>query len=261
MFSFFDQVNRMLINAKSVLVGKSHRVYFLKGGLCLATDKKGDEVFFARLNRHNRYKRGVMVGIDMLAEQYSLDQIVPDKGGLLIDCGANIGELAVWARKNSLKYIGFEPEKNESKCVDLNADDDAKVYRKALWNENDRLVMHSMPNSGDSSVFDMGGAEGSFEIDAVRLDSVVSLNQVEGVVILKVEAEGAEPEVLEGALGILQRVDYVTVDCGPERGKNQDYTFMDVNRTLVEQGFNLCVVKFDRVTALYYNPSRVSCPG
>ena len=36
--------------------------------------------------------------------------------------------------------------------------------------------------------------------------------------LLKVEAEGAEPEVLLGTAKILKRIEFISVDCGPERG-------------------------------------------
>ncbi|MBT3175218.1 MAG: FkbM family methyltransferase [Lentimicrobiaceae bacterium] len=237
---------------------KSHRVSSVNGGIYVSIDKKKEKIYFARINRHNRYKRGIMVGIDMLAEQYSLDRINNNGKGLLIDCGANAGELGLWSRKNSFEYIAFEPEELESKCVNLNAKPGSKTFRNALWKEKARLTIHSMPNSGDSSVFDMGDAVDKFEIDAVRLDETVSLDAYDGVVILKVEAEGAEPEVLEGASGLFDRIDYIAVDCGPERGVEQDYTFVEVNNLLVDNNFRLCDVKFDRVTSLYYNKERVS---
>ena len=43
------------------------------------------------------------------------------------------------------------------------------------------------------------------------------------------EAEGAELEVLQGSLGILSKVHYITVDCGPERGESRDYTLVEVS--------------------------------
>ena len=42
--------------------------------------------------------------------------------------------------------------------------------------------------------------------------------------LLKVEAEGAEPEVLQGLKKNLSRVEFITVDCGFERGLNQKST-------------------------------------
>jgi hypothetical protein len=55
--------------------------------------------------------------------------------------------------------------------------------------------------------------------------------------LLKIEVEGSEPEVLQGAKSVLKIVDFVAVDTGPERGiKN---TFDEVNSYLVNHGFKL----------------------
>jgi len=241
-----------LVNLKCLLVFKKHRVSSF-GEIFKVTDKH-DEIFIARLNRHNRYKKGIFYGVNLLAEQYSLDKIINIKNGILIDCGANIGELGFWAKKMSLHYLGFEPESNEFKCLTLNADD--RVENIALWNKNEKLKFNSLPNSGDTSVFDIRGSTTSFEVDGRRLDTVIKLLDTNGPRILKVEAEGAEPEVLEGSKHILKDIDFITVDCGPERGINQEYTFLSVNDFMLQNDFTLIVAKFERVTMLYKNNLR-----
>jgi hypothetical protein len=55
--------------------------------------------------------------------------------------------------------------------------------------------------------------------------------------LLKVEAEGMEPEVLAGALKTLANVEYVAVDAGPERGG--DNTVAPVLNILVREGFEV----------------------
>jgi FkbM family methyltransferase len=259
MLKIFIKFKCILINMKNRLRRKSHLVQLMDDGLFKIRDGNLS-IYIARLNRHNRYKKGIMTGINMLANEYSLDELDIQDNGVLIECGANIGELSIWAKENSLKYIGFEPEEQESNCVKLNAENDSLMFRQALWNEKKTLTIYSLPNSGDSSVFDMGGATSKFEIDAVRLDEAVDLSNYTGTVILKVEAEGAEPEVLEGATGLFDQIDFITVDCGPERGVNQNYTFVEINNILVNNGFKLCRAKFERVTMLYYNESRSTCP-
>ncbi|KRD29134.1 hypothetical protein ASE36_10665 [Rhizobium sp. Root274] len=77
-------------------------------------------------------------------------------------------------------------------------------------------------------------------------------------VVLKIEAEGAEPEVLEGATGILANVDYVTIDCGFERGKERADTFAATNTFLADQGFRMMKPNFKRMIMLYCNMDRVS---
>jgi len=73
------------------------------------------------------------------------------------------------------------------------------------------------------------------------------------VKLLKLEAEGAEPEVLKGALKTLKSIEYVSTDCGFERGKNQDATFNEVNEILVENGFYIVTANLKRPVFLYRN--------
>ena len=71
-------------------------------------------------------------------------------------------------------------------------------------------------------------------------------------IIFKLEAEGAEPEVLEGAENFLTLADYVTVDCGYERGEGQDHTFIEVNNILSSAGYRIVFAQFGvRVTLLF----------
>jgi len=60
---------------------------------------------------------------------------------------------------------------------------------------------------------------------------------MDAIRLLKVEAEGMEPEVLAGAHQTLQRVDYVAVDAGPERGGEN--TVPAVLNALTSAGFEV----------------------
>lgn len=56
---------------------------------------------------------------------------------------------------------------------------------------------------------------------------------------MKIEAEGAEPEILEGGVNALAMTDFVTVDCGFERGKEEASTLAPVANFLLRHGFEL----------------------
>ena len=42
--------------------------------------------------------------------------------------------------------------------------------------------------------------------------------------MLKLEAEGFEPEILQGSNNVLDKIEYIGIDGSPERGKNNDTT-------------------------------------
>ena len=245
-----------LVNVMNSIRGKKHRISPAEEGRLFLADDGKSKVFFCRRRRGNQFKRGVMAHADQLAGEYHLDRIDIAPDGAFIDCGANIGELGIWARKRGLRYIAFEPEGPEAHCCDLNNfDGRAETRREALWKETAMIPLYSKPESGDSSLIDMGGAVRS-RIQAVTLDGAVNLSNVPGTVILKIEAEGAEPEVLEGAASTLASIDWVTIDCGHERGASKAHTFVETNVLMQDLGFRLHCAQFKRITALYRNTRR-----
>jgi FkbM family methyltransferase len=246
-----------VVNLRNSLRGKKHRISPIEGDTIHLADDGEENIHLCRRGRHNRYKHGVMAGVDALARDYHLHTLPPISDGLFIDCGANIGELGYWARARGMDYLPFEPEPLEARCSDLNNfDGKPHTRRQALWKETTVLEFYSKPDTADSSLFDMGGGEGVIRLDAVALDSVVDLTTQSGTVIFKLEAEGAEPEVLEGAAKSLAHIDYVSVDCGYERGRDKKHTFVETNTILQDHHFRLQQAQFRRITALYHNMAR-----
>lgn len=245
------------INTKNWLRRRKHRIYVsAETDIYLVTDGV-EALYICRRIRHSRSKRGVIAGVENLAKQYNLDQISTAPGDILLDCGANIGELGVWARTHKLRYIAFEPEDLEARCVDLNAfGGENKTARLALWSEEAVLNFFSKPTTADSSVIEMDGFDNVRRVQAKRLDAIVTDLPQSAKIILKIEAEGAEPEVLAGAQNLLAQVDYVAIDCGFERGKEKAHTFVETNTLLVDNGFRVEKVNFKRMTMLYKNMAK-----
>ena len=248
------------INFRNWIRSKGYRIHATEyPGIYRVVDDNDGIIFICRKDRRFRYKNGINQAVMSLARTYHLDSLSPKTNGIFIDCGANVGELGLWARSCNLSYCAFEPEELERRCCDLNNfSAKQKTHRFALWKEDATLVFYSKPESGDSSLFELDHYEGKKEIEAVALHHIIDPNEFIGTRILKIEAEGAEPEVLQGAQKILQSIDYVTVDCGYERGIDKKHTFVEVNNFLVDHGFRLEKAGFKRITALYRNVSRNS---
>ena len=244
------------INIRNSVRGIKYRanpIHEELGEIYKLTDHMGDSVYVCRRKRFRLYRYGVMERITRLAADYHLSSIEIKPSGVLIDCGANIGELGIWARKNCLEYIPFEPEPLEAKCSDLN-NDGTHTRCHPLWNENTILPFYSAPEAADSSLIFMGGTPQRATVEAITLDSATNisyLSRISGTVILKIDAEGGEPEVLQGARDTLAYVDYVVVDCGHERGVEKAHTFVEVFSLLNDHAFRLQGLQLPRVTALF----------
>lgn len=255
---FSPSVYCRYVNTLQAIKGKKVRLHPMDSGLYEVTDGE-TRLVICRRERHVRSNKGIARGINGLAAVYHLDRIGLSESDLLIDCGANVGELGVWARERGAAYIAFEPETLEANCCDRNAfDGKPQTNRMALWHEASELTFYSKPESADSSVFEIKNYNATKSVPAKRLDAVVTDIAEYRTVVLKVEAEGAEPEVLDGASGILGRIQYVTVDCGYERGVQQSHTFIEVNSKLSSLGFRPKLANFqNRTTILYENTALV----
>lgn len=241
-----------IANLKNIARGRNYRIAPTSENQIFVVSDADASLNICRFSRHNRSKNGIMNGVTAVAMQYNLHHIRNTQGGVFIDCGANIGELGLWASSTGMNYIAFEPEELEARCCDLNNYVGAEnTYRIALWHKNTELTFFSKPDTADSSLIEMSAYNTKKTVQAKRLDHVLEGTRFGGTVILKVEAEGAEPEILMGAANIIDNVDYVALDCGYERGKQRDHTFIEANSILVAYGFTPVQANFRRLTVLY----------
>jgi hypothetical protein len=95
-----------------------------------------------------------------------------------------------------------------------------------LWKEKTSLTFYSKNSSGDSSFFETNNFERKYEMKVSTLDDIIPENTKIG--LLKIEAEGAEPEIILGAKKHLLNCRYIVVDVGLERGLKNESTLCDV---------------------------------
>lgn len=244
-----------LVNLRCVLRGKAHRVSPYEHSNSIYEVRSGDDsILLCRRGRHNMHKRGIRSRIDALARDYCLSSLGDLAGGTLIDCGANIGELGRWASAMGMKYIPFEPEKLEADCCDLNNFSGRReTNRFPLWKTDDILRFYNRPRGADGSLLANGEDDSFVEVQARRLDSVLTAEQLTHPIVLKVEAEGAEPEVLQGAEKLLAVIDFITIDCGYERGSREapQHTLIETNQLLRTAGFEVMAADLRRCSFLF----------
>lgn len=202
-------------------------------------------VHVARKERVRLQNMGVAARRNRLIREYlgGADLIRP--GDVIIDCGANIGEFAVACAMAGGCVHAFEPDPKEFGALVANATGDITTVNEALWHSTETLKFYDNNASGDSSLIDTGIADAVLEIKGTRLDEYALRAGINNVRLIKIEAEGAEPEVLDGAGDLLDYSDYITVDMGPERGVSQENTVVAVNDRLIERGFRL--IHFDNI--------------
>jgi len=176
-----------------------------------------------------------------LFKTYLLDCIEIPENALIVDCGANVGDFHLALRKcqpQSFRYIGFEPSPHDfvSLAVNVGNEIQTEVFDVALWYEDREVNLYLDVETASSSLIEPRRTTGITSVTSRRLDTFIKAKKI---FLLKIEAEGAEPEVLVGAEGILPAVQYIVVDVGPERGKQEESTRDAVVEFLEAHDFSL----------------------
>lgn len=205
---------------------------------------------FVFINRANLYFSGIVERFDQLLEQYDIDlSSIPEKA-TFVDCGANIGEIgaALNYYRPDLNYIAFEPGAREFTALTLNLQGKGRLINFGLWYENTDLVFYEKGDTADSSYLEIEDFTNCITVSVVTLDS---LKLAHDNIYLKLEAEGAEPEVLRGAENTLDRISAIYADCGFERGIKAETTLPAVANILFAKRFELKSVTKDRLVLVF----------
>jgi FkbM family methyltransferase len=207
------------------------------------------QVFGSNLRRiFQLYLYGIEKRHNSLANSYFLEQISFSDGDVVLDCGANWGDLYGYLEKKAIdyRYIAFEPNPADYLALMMNCPK-GEVHQIALGDRDGHFRFFLNSADGDSSLIEPStGFSESVQIPVRRLDHL--LDSIESVKLLKVEAEGFEPEVIAGAAENIRKVKFIAIDGGPERGRNQDTTLETVLNSLVGRGFK--ILKIDLVSGM-----------
>ena len=238
-----------LFNIRAALKRIDVRFYYdKKNGIYTAKSEKYLRYFDAKEQNWNCYESGLSERGRSLGKAYFLDEISFENGDLIVDCGANVGDLHLYFLENDLeiKYLGIEPSPREFACLQQNAPQNSSL-NIGLWSENSELKFFVSSANADSSFIEPCRYTDIISIPTKRLDTVLD----KPIKLLKIEAEGAEPEALLGCEKLLDRIDYISADLGFERGVLQESTLAPVTNYLLSNGFELVKVGYPRIVALY----------
>lgn len=176
---------------------------------------------------------------------------------IVIDCGANYGDLFLELSKyiKEENYITFEPSLSEFKCIEKSLPL-ANNFQVGLSDRPGELMFYLSSNEGDSSFIKPQSYTHTISSEVTTLDIFKKKENLKSCKLLKLEAEGYEPEILDGAISFLTICDYVAVDGGPERYGQP--TFQAVDNQLNESGFKLIDRFKSKHRALYKNTARIN---
>lgn len=208
------------------------------------------------------YLDGLELRAKQIYEDYLLKNFEFENNDLIIDCGANFGDLYLYLNSLSFKvnYFGIEPGKEEFEALKYNTQKNKSLIKSKLFNIafgkiNSKMDLFYSPSGADSSLIETPNFITKYQIDVQTIDQFLIQNKIkdEKIKLLKLEAEGYEPEILQGCKNSLKNIEYISADVGPERGLSKKCTMTEVTNFLISRDFKLLDFGYPRIVAIYKN--------
>lgn len=160
---------------------------------------------------------------EFLIEKYTDQNFQIRPTDTVIDCGAFVGGFSVAARlRGAKRVISVEPSSKNFRCLKLNlslhTDENPEALNIGLGAKPETAKLNLSLSGCDDSILapDEGALDSSEEIQIETVANIVGrLGITPSDLFLKVEAEGYEPEIIDGLGDVRPRI--VVVDVTPER--------------------------------------------
>ncbi len=242
----------------SVLVLHLIRRYFIKKPLSVMIDNfDGDLTINLRLNEHMQsqifwygsYSRDILLILRSLLRP----------GMVVIDAGANIGEITLVAAKMvgaSGHVYSFEPQSEVadelSQNVRLNNFTQVFIQKKGLSDEaGDKVIYRASSDFHDGSKHEglatlypsEKRGEKAGVISLVTLDEFFERTDLKQLNLIKIDIEGAELPALKGGIVTLRRfMPYIIVEVQQETASQAGYSAADILALLQPMGYRFDVI-------------------
>lgn len=189
--------------------------------------------------------------------------LIPQPAPIIIDVGAHFGESATYLSSlfPNARIFSIEPDPESFAKLTQSLPEAARAFNLAIgarsgsatFYQYDKSHLNSLYAINKDSVDSLGYAHKSsatsIDVRCATLDDFVAEAGIAGerVSLLKIDAQGAEVDVLTGAQSMIHNVDNVTVELTLYDFYGKKNKFLDVERLL--PGFELYAI-----TKLSQNP-------
>ncbi|NTW32223.1 MAG: FkbM family methyltransferase [Bacteroidetes bacterium] len=178
-----------------------------------------------------------------------------NKIDLVLDVGANKGQYSSEIRKYGYNgyIISFEPLEEAYKVLKKKSKKDKKweIYRRAaVGNINGKIEMNVSGNSVSSSILNMkkthtdiavgSGYVGKEKVDIIKLDNIMDeIKDTYKNIFLKIDTQGYEWDVLDGATNILQIIKGLQCEVSLVELYEGQHLWHDVLNRIKSEGFEI----------------------
>ncbi|MGQ0649167.1 MAG: FkbM family methyltransferase [Gemmatimonadaceae bacterium] len=171
---------------------------------------------------------------------------LPDEG-VILDVGANIGLAAVWFQHfNPTSSVWcFEPLSENVAMIRRNCPR-ASIVEAAMGEQSGSVVLNVDPHGVIASAIPTAWKSSNRRLPMRSLDDCDAEFVWGRIALLKIDAEGMEPEILRGARGLLPRVPRVAAETHGQSGHQQ------VLQILLDTGFVIQDASFVGKTGMVF---------
>jgi FkbM family methyltransferase len=167
-------------------------------------------------------------------------------GDVVVDVGASIGGVALPAARIGCRVLAIEPELENFERLRANIALNGlavELLRLAITDRIGTAVLYVFPRArrGHHSLAPSEAATGSQAVECTTIDALLERQRIERVDLLKIDVEGAEPEVLAGAAGALARgaIRTVVFEISRDPLRRMGHRVEDVLRPLRGAGYSI----------------------
>jgi FkbM family methyltransferase len=208
------------------------------------------KILIQNLSRISRFLRGKKHASSRLYLQYtsryfSINDINNSARDVVIfDIGANIGEfsIAIAEKINRCRIFAFEPDPVAFECLKYNIDESEITNRitlinMALSNKSGIYPFYVSTKNADSSFIEPKNFTDIIEVQSLRGDEFILANKIASITLIKMDAEGFEPEIIAGFGDQIVNIEFFAIDVGPERYGQE--TSIEIKNTLESKGITV----------------------
>jgi FkbM family methyltransferase len=178
---------------------------------------------------------------NLLREEESFAVSYLTKGGVVLDVGANIGNFSLSASKvvgEGGKVVAFEAHPETALYARRNFKLNnayISLHSYALGNEEKIIHFSSGVYNNVNHVVQNGGVE----VPVKRLDDVQEVQELRHIDLLKIDVEGYELPVMEGAVVTLKKTSAVYFEVFESQTKRYAYSAKDLFTFFEHHGFTV----------------------
>jgi len=159
---------------------------------------------------------------------------------IMFDVGANVGQTVDnWSNVfNAPKIYSFEPVRRLFETLHADYGDLASCHHLGVGDENKEITINYGKHDVSHSFIKSDEGRGGEQVNVVTLDDFCREHSVDHIDVLKIDVEGFEFNVIDGARGLLsqQKVDVLIVELGVD--PNGYYVFYpDFAAKMAEFGY------------------------